>query len=119
MFLKFVLIPLGVISLAGIIYLAISKKSAFKLRIAALGALAVMVLAAIICLLFIFGGNPASKTVNLDYIVTEEAPPESGPNILAMIIFIVLILGMFLFVFITAMREHRKKEEKPAIGEDW
>ena len=107
----YILIPLVIATIAGVIFLAISRKSSFIVRIAALGALALMVLAIIICLFIIFGGNSAAKAVNMDHIVTGEAPAETKSNILPLILFIIFILGLFLLVFITSMREHRKKSD--------
>jgi cytochrome bd-type quinol oxidase subunit 2 len=106
----FALIPLGAAILAGIVYIAVSKKSPFKLRIAALAALALMILTVIVCLFIIFGGNSAPRAVVLSDNTSEAPPPADPPNIMPLIMFLILLLALFLMVFITTMRERKRKE---------
>jgi len=113
----FVLIPLGVITLIGIVYLAVSRKSSVKVRVTALGALALMVIAVIVCLLFVFGviGTSASKPfVPPDAVLYDSPPPVPGPNVAMMVMFIVFLIALFVVVLVVSLRERRRKEK-----DDW
>ena len=76
----FFAILLGIIILAGIIYLAVSRKSSFWIRIAALGALALMVITVAICLLHVFGviGTGESAAQVMPDAAASGAPAEQG-----------------------------------------
>jgi len=106
------LIALGVVVFAGVIYMAISKKSNFKVRIVALAALALMVLAVIISIFVIFGvavTDPGTG-VPLD-IPPTDIPTAPATNNSVMLLFIIFLLAMFLFVLILSLREQRHKEK--------
>lgn len=118
----YILIPLGIISLAGVIFLAVSRKSTFLVRIVALGALAAMIIAVIINLVKIFGAPVAGPVTG--YV---EAPPPGTPavqssNSLGLIAFIVFLIVVFVMVFIFSLREQRKNADKEKSGKaftDW
>ena len=105
----YVLIPLGLVTLTGIIYLAISRKSSPVVRIAALVALALMIIAVIVCLLILFGviETAASKAP-----VLPDAPVDSVPvkptNFVALIMLVVFLVIMFVLVLILSMRERHQ-----------
>ena len=105
-------IVLGVIVFAGVIYMAISKKSDFKVRLAALVALGFMVLTVIISIILIFGVAvvETDATVWLD-MPPPDTPPQTGPNNNALWMFIIFLLVMFFLVLILSLREQRKKEK--------
>ncbi|MCL2192756.1 MAG: hypothetical protein FWB78_05100 [Treponema sp.] len=108
----FLLIALGVVAFAGIIYLAISKKSSFKVRIAALVALALMILAVIVSMSIVFGvaaAEPGTR-VQLD-MPPPETVPTTGPNTGVMLMFVIFLLVLFFLVLILSLREQRKKEK--------
>jgi ABC-type Fe3+ transport system permease subunit len=115
----FVLIPLGVAILAGTIYLAISKRSSFILRIAALGALALMILSVIICLFIIFGGKSDPETFVLPDALPSEVPPSSEPNIAAVIMIIIFLIALFLLVLIISLREQKRKANAEKEVDRW
>ncbi|MDR0584720.1 MAG: hypothetical protein LBG57_10295 [Treponema sp.] len=109
----FVLILLGIIMPAGVIYLALSKKSTFRVRIAALIALGVMVLSLIISLFLIFlvkPAEPASPFIPFD--VPVEEPPNTGNNIFALLGVILFLVVLFLVILMMSMRENRKSGGK-------
>jgi len=111
------LVVLGVAVFAGIAYLAISKKSSFKVRIAALAALGLMVLTIIVCIFIIFGVPvvEAGEAVVLDMPPTDMPPPaESGGNVLLMFVF--FLLAMFVLVLVLSLREQRNKNRMQAKG---
>jgi amino acid transporter len=108
-----VLILLGVVILGGVVYLAISKKSSFKLKIAALGALALMILTVIICLFIIFGGKSAVPTDLLPDAQPSEAPPPADPpNPAAGIMLVIFLIAVFLLVLIVSLRDRKKQNAK-------
>ena len=111
----YVLIPLGVVSLAGIIYMAVSRKSSFKHRVAALVALALMIITVIICLFQIFGPSAASKATYYPPDMPPSSVPESQEsNTGIMIALIIFLLLLFMAVLMLSIREYRNsKGEQP------
>ena len=105
-------ITLGLVILAAIIYVAVSKKSSFKLRIAALGALALMIIAVIICLFVIFGSDPAPAGPSLFDTEPSSQPPVTGHSPLALVFFIIFLLAFFLTVLLLSLREQRQSAKK-------
>jgi len=112
---------LGFIIMAGVIYMAVSKKSTFKIRIAALGALALMIVSVVICLIVYFKGAPAPQQLVLpEMLGSELSAPVSNTSPVTMIMLSIFLLVLFAVIFFMAMREQRRaegKEEKP--GNDW
>ena len=105
------LIPLAVIFVTGIVYLAVSRKSSLKVRIAALGALALMFLTAIICLFIFFGDNSVTIITEAgpDSYPFEDPPAVKNNNNMALVLFIIFFIIMFLMVLIISIREQRRK----------
>jgi len=103
---------IGIIIFSAIIYMALNKKSNFLTRMAALGAIAVMIITVIICLIIAFSEN----TVPLDpstLIVGEVIEPDKGGgNTPILLVFILLLLLFFGIIFILTMREHKKTKKK-------
>ena len=113
----FVLILLGVIILTGIIFLAVSPKSNRTIKMTALGALALMVLAIVISLFFIFGvirtgGTKEPVLPDMEIFETAAAPP---PNYMALIMFSVFLIVLFILVVVLSFREKKSAKEK----DDW
>jgi len=108
----FVGIVLGILIMGATAYMAINKKSNFQIRLVSLGALALMILTVIICLIVIFSDN----TVVIDpttLIVGEPAPvkekDEGGFWVLVFtIIFFIIVFAVILFL---AMREHKRSDK--------
>jgi len=99
-------VTLSIIILAAMIYLAVSKKSTFQIRLAALGALALMIITVIICLVRIFNNAAAGNATQPypDMPVTETAPP----NGMALVSFIVFLLIFFAVILLLSLREQRR-----------
>jgi len=106
----FFLILLGAATLAGIIYLAISRKSSMLIRIVALCALALMVITVIISLFYVFGllGSKGSGPQVLPDMELSEAPQTAPPNFMALILFIVFLVVFFILVLVLSLREKKK-----------
>jgi len=98
---------ISVIILSAIIYLAISRKSSFQVRIAALVALGAMIITVIICVLRIFLAPAAAAKVPLypDMPPPEPAPP---PNTMGLILTVVVLVGLFLLILFLSLREQRR-----------
>jgi len=108
----FVGIIIGVVILAAMIYLAVDKKSSFVIRLASLGAIALMFIALIICLIIILSDN----TVPVDPSkLIVGAPPEvkeKKNNFLPVILSIIVMVVLFSIIAVMAMKEHKKNLPK-------
>ena len=107
----FFLILLGIAIFGGIVYLAITPKSSFITRIVAIGALALMVLAVIVCLLFIFGVvGSGAQTVQMlpDAVLSNEPVVQQESNYIGMILFIFFLLALMLLIVLLSMREQKR-----------
>jgi len=103
---------IGVAVLAAMIYLAIDKKSTLIIRLASLGAIAVMFITLVICTIVVLTDN----TVRVDpSTLIVGAPPETKEtknNSAAIIFSIVLLIAIFVFISVLAMKEHKKNLPK-------
>jgi len=105
------LILLSVISLAGIVYMAISRKSSLKYRITALAALALMIITIIICLFQIFGPSASKVTYYPPDIPLSSVPESKGSNTGVIVVFIIFMLLLFMVVLMLSIREHRHSKK--------
>ena len=100
--------------------MAISRKSTFMVRIVAIGALALMILAVIVCIvIFLKTGSTTEPFILPDTLPSDIPPPSKGNNVLPLILFVVFLIALFVMVFIVAMREQKRdngKDEQPARG---
>ena len=98
--------------MGGTAYLALDKKSNFRTRLAALGALALMIITVIICLVIVLTDN---KVVIDESIIIVGAPveikDESNNSLFSLLFSIIFLLGLFAVVFVLAMREHKKTKK--------
>jgi uncharacterized protein YneF (UPF0154 family) len=112
----FLLILFGLAIFASVIYVAISRKSSFKVRIAALIALALMLVTVIVSLFIIFGMTTTTSAVVM---VLPDEPPLDEPlaktNITELAAFILFLLALFLLVSILSIREHRRSERAASL----
>jgi NADH:ubiquinone oxidoreductase subunit 5 (subunit L)/multisubunit Na+/H+ antiporter MnhA subunit len=100
-------IVFSVLILSAISYLAISRRSSLKIRLAALVALAAMIITVIICLFRIFMTPAAAQVQQYPDMPVPEAAPAS-PNIMALVLFIVILLALFLVILFLSLREQRQ-----------
>ena len=113
-------ILLGIIILAGVVFLAISRKSGKLLRIAALCALALMVITVIISLFAVFrSNNTTTENEFLQDVMPFEEPARSGPSIVAIILFIVIMIAFFAVVYYLSMREQKRANQPPPPRSDF
>jgi hypothetical protein len=106
----FFLILLGLIMLALVIYLAVSKQSSFVIRIAALAALGLMMLSVIMCLCMIFLGigkaEPAGPV--LPFMEPPPETPTTPGDMLVLVGFVLFMIALFAVVLAISLREHRR-----------
>jgi heme A synthase len=107
------LIILGVAVMGGVIYLAVSKKSSFKIRLAALGALALMALSVVVC---IFVYSKSAKTPKIlilpDALPSDIPPPQSENNIVMVVMLLIFMIALVVTVSVVSMREQKKADGK-------
>jgi Na+/proline symporter len=107
------LIILGVVIFGGVIFLAVSKKSTFKIRVAALGALVLMVLSVIVCVVIYNKSAKAPKVFILpDTLPSEIPPPQSDGNIMMLVMLLIFMIALVVAVSVVSMREQKKSEGK-------
>jgi hypothetical protein len=92
-------------------------------RITALGALALMILAVIACLFIFYRGTQVSEFILLPDVDPSEIPPPEKNNPLTMVMFSFFLIALFVMVLILAMRENKrsggKKIDDKTLGENW
>ena len=95
--------------MGGMVYLALDKKSSFRLRLAALGALGIMILTIIICLIIVLTDN---KVIVDESILIVGAPVEvkddSDNNLFSLVFSIIFLLALFGVIVFLVFREHKK-----------
>jgi len=101
-------ITVCVILLSVIIYLAVSRRSSFQIRIAALIALAVMITTVIISLFRIFMAPSAAAAKAPPYPDMPAPPPAPPPNPMAMVLVVVIMVALFLVILFLSIREQRR-----------
>jgi hypothetical protein len=111
---------LGVLAagmLGGIIYVFLSKKSSKTLKLAALGALILSGLALAVCAFLLFSGPAVvDEGPYAAPALTPAAPPAKSANIVALIIFLVVLLAFFGFIIYLGMKDQKKKALDEAIA---
>ena len=113
---------LGIGIMVGVIFLAVSPKSDFKVRIAALGALGLMVASVIVCIVLYFKAEAVPKQFILPDMMPSDMPaPAPSTSPATMIMFIVFLIALFVVIFILALKEQKRVENKevPPSTNDW
>ena len=104
-----IIVGLGI--LGAMAYLALSPKTPYGLRIAALIALGVMILSVIICLIIMISGRSGTANIVPD-VPLMPADKNSGANNLFLILgFIIFLLALFIVIFIFSLRESRNRKK--------
>ena len=104
----FIGILIGIIILSAMIYLAVDKKSSFIIRMASLGAIALMFIALIICLIIILTDN--SVPIDPSTLIVGAPPPvkEKKNSLFPIILTIIIMVTMFVVIAVIAMKEYKK-----------
>ena len=108
---------IGIIILAAMIFAALSKKSSFRVRVATLIALTLMILTVIICVIIIFaGGTPVDESI-VHVIPPAVQEPVDHTNTFITLLLVFIMLAILAAVVYVSLKEHRKTlipaKEKP------
>jgi len=107
-------IVIGIIIMGAMIYLALDKKSNFPTRLASLGAIAIMIITVIICLIIILSDNRVPIDESALIVGAPVELREDNNNLFALLFSIIFFLALFAIVAVLALREHKKtKPKKP------
>jgi len=112
----FLALGASLLLLAGIVYLAISKKSSFRMRAAAFVALAVMVLTVIASAIMVLMSSRKTVVVREATGFPDIPPdaiqvtPEQSNNVF--LVFIILLVIMLLLVILLMVRERRRNRKQ-------
>ena len=108
----FFLILISIALLGVMVYFALDKKSSFKMRLAALGAIAIMILTVIICVIIGFSDKKVLIEDPSMLIVGEPLEiQDEGNSLLAIIFSILFLLALFTVIVVLVMREHKKHDK--------
>jgi len=102
-------IIIGIALMGGMGYLALDKKSTFHVRLASLGALAVMILTSIICLFLVFTVHPVTIDESVLIVGAPAEVKEDDTNYTALIFLIVFFVLLFITIAVLSLREHKRK----------
>jgi len=102
---------LGIMILGAVGYLALDKKSSFHTRLAALGAIALMILTVIICLVVVMTDNRVPVDPSTLIVGAPPEVKEENNNIFALFVSIIFLLALFVVIAVLAMREHKKHKK--------
>jgi len=107
-------ILIGLIIMGGIAYLAVDKKSNFQTRLVSLGALALMILTLIICVVVVLTDNrvPVDESVLIVGAPVQTKAEDEDNNLVAIIISILFLIALFVIILFLAMREHKRSNKK-------
>ena len=106
-----ILIIAGVCIFGVMSYLALSKKSSFKVRAAALVSLGVMVLAVIICLIVILSTGISFKNSRSSSSDFPIMPYQSQNNSFLLIGSIIFLFILFMLILVFSLREQRRMKK--------
>jgi len=95
--------------MGAVISMAFNKKSNFPTRVASLIALALMVLAVIICLVIAFTDNRVAVDESTLIVgAPVEVKKTGGDNMMVLVLLIIFLVAFFIVVMVSALKEHRK-----------
>jgi hypothetical protein len=95
--------------MAAVAYMALNKQSGFPIRIASLGALALMIITVIICLFIVLNDDtvPVDESV-LIVGAPVEAPKDKGNNGLIVLLFAIFLVAFFAVIAFISLKGHKK-----------
>jgi len=103
---------IGLIILAAVIYLALDKKSSLIIRFASLGAIAIMFITVIICMIIILSDNSVPVDPSTLIVGAPVEVKEKKNNSFSIVFSIILMIAIFSVIAIMAMKEHKKNLPK-------
>ena len=100
----------GIAIMGATVYLALDKKSSFPIKLAALGALAVMILTIIICLVIVLTDNRVPVDPSTLIVGAPVEVKDADDNLFALFFSIFFLLALFVAIVVLVFREHRKNK---------
>jgi len=111
-------IIIGLIILAAMVYMALDKKSSLTIRLASLVAIAIMFITVVICMIIILSDNKVPVDPSTLIVGAPAEVQEKKNNSVAIIFTIVLMIALFVFITILAMKEHKNNLPKTSDADD-
>jgi len=104
---------LGIGIMAAMVFMALDKKSSLPMRIAALIAIALMMITVVICVVIVLTDNRVPVDPST-LIVGEpvEVKKTGNGNLMAILLLIIFLIGVFVLIAILAMRENKRHIKK-------
>jgi len=99
--------------MGGMVFLALDKKSTFPIRLASLGAIALMIATVIICFFIVLTDNRVP--VDPSILIVGEPPvvqADKSDNSVALILTVVFFLGIFIVIVVLTLKEHKRSDPK-------
>jgi len=103
---------IGIIVLGSMVYLAVDKKSTLTIRLASLGAIAVMLITLVICTIVVLTDNTVPVDPSTLIVGAPPPAPEKKVSSTGIIFFIIFVIALFVFITIMSMRENKKHQPK-------
>jgi len=104
---------IGIVLLGAMVYLALDKKSTFQIRLASLGAIALMLITVIICISVVLSERPAPVDPSTLIVgAPVEKPEDDGSKGYIVVFMILFFLALFILIVVFTMKEHKKYDKK-------
>jgi len=97
------------------VFLALNKKSIFPIRLACLGAIALMIISVIISVFVVLTSDTTIVDPSMLIVGEPAAVEEKGDNLFPLLFTIVFFLGLFIMIVVLTMREHKRSDVKKGI----
>ena len=102
-------ILISIAILAGMIYTALSKKSSFKIKVATLTALALMIITVIICIIIVFSNAGAVADESIVHVIPPAVQePRDHTTTFISLLLILIMAALLAAVVLVSLKEHRK-----------
>jgi len=108
----FVGIIIGIAILSAMVYLAVDKKSTLIIRLASLGAIALMFITLVICTIIVLSDNTVHTDPSMLIVGAPAEVNKEKDNSLTILISIVVVIAIFVIIAVMALKEHKKNKPK-------
>ena len=92
--------------------MALDKKSTFPIRLASLGAIALMIITVIICFFIVLTDDRVPVDPSTLIVGEPAAVKEKGDNTFPLLFMIVFFAALFTVIVVLTMREHKRSDVK-------
>jgi FtsH-binding integral membrane protein len=103
-------ILVGLVIMAVMVYMALNKRTDFPIRVASLIALAVMIVAIIVCLFLIFTNTKAPVDPSRVIVGSvDEIAMKGSNNTMMLLLLTVFLVALLILVSVLALKDHKRK----------